>query len=122
MNTLKYLALSILFVLSSCTSDTANNDKSPTVDQLQGKWNLTSAMRDGGKTSSLEGTFMNFSDKKMTCNFIGEEINSPFSFENDQLVQGNQTYTIESFSPTEMIVGTTLMDFEFKLTFTKATE
>ena len=58
----------------------------------------------------------------MTCNFIGEEVNSAFTFDDNQLVQGNQTYKVESLTPSEMIVATTLMDFEFKLTFTKATE
>ncbi|MFT5164962.1 MAG: hypothetical protein ACI8P3_000186 [Saprospiraceae bacterium] len=125
MNTLKNWSisfLSMLFVLSACTSETANGDKSPTLDQLKGRWDLTSALRDGGKTSSLEGTFMNFSDKKMTCNFIGEEVNSSFTFENNQLTQGDQTYEIVNFTPAEMVVATTLMDFDFKLTFTKATE
>lgn len=125
MNTLKYLilsTLSVLFAFNACTSDSSTNDSSPSLEQLQGKWDLTSAMRDQEATSSLEGTYMQFDDSKMTCNFIGETVNSDFSLENNQLVQGAQTYKIESFTPEQMIVSTQLMDYDFKLTFTRSIE
>ena len=122
MTSLKYLTLSILsvlFVFSSCTSEGETKEKPLTADQLNGHWDLTSATRDGDLTSSLAGTFMEFSDGKLSCNFTGEVVNSAFSFENRQFTHENQSYKIESITPSEMVVSTQFMDFDFKLTFNK---
>ncbi len=123
MNTFKWFTFSIcsiLFVLSSCTSDGEN--KEMTKDQLTGQWDLISASRDGNETSSLEGTFLNFTGDKMTCNFTGEEVNTNFTFNKNQISQGNQVYKIERFSDSELILATKLMDFDFVLTFSKVEE
>jgi len=125
MNTLKYLTISlcsVLLVLSACTSEnsTKDNDQSIKADQFNGRWDLASAIRDGQETASLEGTYMSFSgDNKMTCNFIGEDIKSDFTFKNNEIVQGEQTYKVKDFSKSKLVVTTTLMDFEFELTFNK---
>ena len=127
MKTIKYLTLSLLTLLvvfSACTSETeTQEDKTITFDQLKGHWELKSAMRDGEQTSSLEGTFMTFvSADNMTCNFIGEEINADYTFKDNTITHGDQVYVIESLEGTDMSVSTQLMDFEFKLAFTKALE
>lgn len=123
MNTLKFLTFSIftvLLLLTSCTGETEEKDKTLTVDQLTGNWSLAAADRDGQETKSLEGTFMNFSKDRMVCNFTGEEVDSKFTLNKDEIVQGTQSYKIESFTASELVTTTTLMGFDFKLTFTKS--
>ena len=125
MNTLKYLTISlcsVLLLMMSCTSETETKDNDPSVkaDQLNGRWDLASATRDGQETVSLEGTYMSFSgNNKMTCNFIGEDIKSDFTFKNNEITQGQQVYKVKDFSASKLVVSTTLMDFEFELTFDK---
>ena len=68
----------------------------------------------------FDETYMNFSSgDKLACNFTGEDVSSAYSFENSEITQGNQVYKVESLSDKEMVVSTNLMDFKFKLTFTK---
>ncbi len=122
MNALKHLTISfftLLLVLVSCTSDSNGGSKKVSVEQLNGKWSLTSAERNGQETGSLEGTFMQFSGDKMLCNFTGEEVNSTFTFENNEIIHGHQIYKIVQFTPSELITTTQLMGFDFKLTFSK---
>lgn len=125
MNTLKYLVFSLCSVLlltTACTSDGGSSGKGQMkVDQLNGDWELTAATRDGQKTVSLEGTYMKFSGgEKMACNFIGEEINSNFTFKDNEITQGQQIYTVEELSETKLKVSTTLRGFNFTLTFSRA--
>lgn len=126
MNTIKYLTFFLcatLTMFTACTSDAGEKTPEVTAANLIGHWQLSKAYRDNQETESLEGTYMKFSiDQKMTCNFIGEEINSAFTFKNNEIVQGKQTYTVENFSPSELSVSTKLMNFNFKLVFTKTEE
>jgi len=124
MNTLKYLTFFLcatLMMFTACTGDTETPESM--ISKLNGHWELNKAYRDNQETKSLEGTYMKFStDKQMTCNFIGEEINSAFNLTNNEIVQGKQVYTIENLSASELTVSTKLMDFNFKLVFGKAQE
>ena len=120
MKTLRILtAFSMLIGLfiSACTSESA-----PLVinaDHLQGQWNLESAARNDKPTSSLEGTFMNFNNGKMKCNFTGEEVETDFSVLDNQVSQNNQTYSLDSLAGSTLVVSTKYMDFDFKLKFKK---
>jgi len=128
MNTLKYLTISLLsvcLVFTACTldGDETKKEKSITLKDLSGQWNLAEAVRDGQKTGSLEGTFMNFKgNDQLSCNFneTGEAIESAFTLKDNTLTHNEQSYKVESFSESELVVSTKLMDFNFKLTFNKA--
>ncbi len=128
MNTLKYLTislLSVLLVFTACTSDGSETkkDKTITTDDLNGRWDLSEAVRDGQKTASLEGTYMEFGgNDQLSCNFneTGDDVESSFILKDNTLTHNEQNYKIESFSDSELVVSTKLMDFDFKLTFNKA--
>lgn len=109
----------VFFLLSSCVTESNESAKPITADQLTGKWDLVKANRNGKETLSLEGTIIQIEGGKMTCNFTGEAVETPLNFNNNQLVQKDQTYKIARFAGDSLFINTKLMSFEFEMIFIK---
>lgn len=123
MHSFRWFALfSMIFttlMISSCGSD-VEKPAPLTVETLDGRWELFSALRNGEKTQSLEGTYIEIENGQMTTNFTGEAVQTPVKFENEQLTQNDQVYTITGCTNDTLGITTTLMNFDFRMHFAKS--
>ncbi len=113
-----FIGLLTVLCLPACTSDINQDD-------LIGRWEIKSAERDSKPTESLFDTFFEFRDAgKMSTNFNAEGS----AKEADFVLTGNlieqkgdpsNSYTIDHLEGNEMILRTTLLNYNFKLVLQK---
>ena len=123
MNQFKIFMLSVIafsLAVSSCTSETKKSENTISADQLSGRWELTSASRNGEETGSLEGTYFDFyGEGKLNCNFTGESVDAEYTLKDNVIKLKDQSYKIENLEDKELKITTTLMNFDFAMIFTK---
>jgi hypothetical protein len=120
----------VLFViLAALIFAQCENEPETPIDtaQLDGKWELKEAFRNGDPTTTLSDLYFTFSDgNTLNTNMPTMEGSSEYEVEGMELEQeGNgfeQDYNIESLTADELILTTNIQDYDFRMVFTKATE
>ncbi|MEM1325487.1 MAG: lipocalin family protein [Bacteroidota bacterium] len=95
--------------------------------QLNGKWELKEASRNGDPTTTLSDLYFNFSeDGTLDTNMPTMEGSSEYEVEGMEIEQeGNgfeQDYVIESLTEDELILTTNIQNYDFRMVFNKAME
>ena len=124
MNRNSILSLTFLFfiVVTACTSD--RQAEADTQKQLEGKWELKEAFRNGKVAESLDDLYFEFyDDGQMRTNILGSSGLFPYEIDGVNIVQDggedglDVSYEIKSQSDTLLVLATVLRryNFEFKL-------
>ena len=123
-NTLSLFALLTISFLCSCTGgSTSGDDTGIKVEQLNGSWLVTKAIRDGQATETLDGLFFQFSNAgQMTTNLLGSNMESPFELSGNKILQKSTPpleFTIDKVDAKELVISKLIQEMDFKLTLEK---
>lgn len=128
MHTLKNIPLlcSFTIVLIGCTNDQpVENLPELSVDKLQGRWELSSALRNNRSTETLTGTYYFFNNDSVTTNLTpeGKDQTFHFKFHNNQIKLENDAdfmaFDIASLNDTLLEMRTEIRGHKFLLSFKK---
>ena len=113
----------ILFILLifACKSDSSKN-----MDyDLNGRWLLYEAYRNGSLTNTLEDGYFMFQDGFLETNIIGEVVEGEFALEGNQFRHQSAApvlYTIREFSSDSLHLESKIQGFNFLFKLYKETE
>ncbi len=118
------LTLMISLMSTSCETELPYDSQ-----QLNGRWEIQEARRNGRVTQSLEGAFFEFrSDGSMLTNLMGKEEEHPYELQQKGILQKSQPkdilYKIDELSDSKLGLSMTIrkFDFQLKLDKTKTTD
>jgi len=112
--------LSSIFILAACGSDTQETAaEGITEDKLLGYWEIQQASRNGEPTESLDDLYLEFiKGGRMRTNMAGKPDEGTFELNGNTIEQrGTEVeadYTIESLSEDELVLTTTLRNYDFR--------
>ncbi|MEY3050792.1 MAG: hypothetical protein RLY31_577 [Bacteroidota bacterium] len=116
---LSVLLLTLGFLSVACREQTATSDS--LTAQLQGRWELEKAWRNGRQTETLAGIYYEFADGNvLTTNMTPslQEESYVYEVKGQQIVEktGHEVlYTITEFQDSVMSISLTIHDFPFRL-------
>lgn len=100
------------FILVSCQNENLLQK------QIQGKWNVANAERNGKATSTLEDAFFLFEgDSLLTTNILRSIISVPYKLKDQKILQSGMPpieYEIEEIFEDSLILSTQIRDYHFK--------
>ena len=111
-------SLLILLVLIACKSDTMNGR----VD-LEGKWELYSALRNNKTTGTLKNGFFSFKDTIMETNITGSLVSGRYEIDGNSIVHHSTmpaTYKVNYLSNDTLHLNTEIQGFKFLFQLQKA--
>ena len=86
--------------------------------QLDGRWTLEKAERNGKETQTLKGAFFHFRpEEQLTTNIMGSEVRSDYVLKDDEILQKEPReikYVIKQYKDSTMTLQTELRDTEFQ--------
>jgi len=84
--------------------------------ELEGKWDIYEAYRDGNLTTTLEDGFFEFQDSQMVTNILGSPIDGVYILDNKSIQHESSlsaTYHISNYSSDSMELETEIRGFDF---------
>ncbi len=112
--------LSCLILIFSCKTDPPATNQA----DLEGRWELTKAFRNGKATETLTHAFFEFDETgNMKTNFTGSEQASTYELNDKKIKEkgGNDlTYNIEKLDKDNLTLEFNMQNFDFKLELRKA--
>lgn len=115
-----FLGILSLFTLLSCGSD---GSKSIQIEQVEGNWQVTEAMRNQQATETLDGLFFRFSKNgTLSTNLLGADQETPFELSGNKILQKSEPpleYTIDDVNEKQLTLSTSLEGMDFKLVLEK---
>lgn len=103
-----------LILITSCGEDASKFD----VSDLEGKWTVVSASRNGKVTRTFSNAYFIFSaDQTMETNFSGDLIQAAFELEDGAIIQqGDPTirYDLANWADTSVTLRFQIQDFNFE--------
>lgn len=109
---LRFYMLIAIALFFSCKSDKT----APEQYDLEGKWNIYEASRDGELTTTLEDGYFLFRDSIMETNILGNPIEGKYIFESEAFRHDSSlpaTYKITEYSSDTMQLRTEIREFDF---------
>lgn len=111
--------MAVAFVMMQCTTDAAVS----TTD-LEGRWNIKEAMRDGQPTETMTGMYFVFdAEGNLTNNMLGEEIAFTYELDGKKILQRGGPlavdYSIVQLEGNELILTTELRNSPFRIVLTR---
>lgn len=119
---MKAISLAILLCLgvASCGSGEFISDK-----DIEGRWTLESAIRDGKATPALEGVYFEFDGKEFETNFPVPGLGNGYVIEDQKIMLEGSTpleMYINTIENDRMILELSLRGANFRLVLNKETE
>lgn len=116
---LLYFVIIIGSLLFSCKSDTPNTTASK--DNLQGKWEIIDAKRNGKQTELLKNGFFNFENNELTSNInlSADTITEVFTVTDNNIILNNSRYNVLYNTSDTLILSTRISNFDFEFTLGK---
>ena len=106
---------SIIFLIIGCKEKITIESS-----QLNGKWLVSKAIRNGRETKTLQSAYFMFpSDNSVISNLINNEENTIFTLSENKLLIGDYNFEIEEFTSTAMKLNGKINEFELELYLTK---
>ena len=103
-----------LLIVTSCSEDASTFDAS----DLEGKWNVTSAYRNGKATRTFSNAYFIFSaDQTMETNFSGDLIQASYELEDGSIIQQGDPsvrYDLANWADTSVTLRFQIQDFNFE--------
>ena len=91
-----------VWIVTGCLSD--NGELELNEENLQGAWEITSALRDGQPTETLQGGYFTFHQSFLRTNIFGTEEESEFSIQKRIIAHetsfGPMQYEVRTFNDT----------------------
>lgn len=113
--------LLIVFLMTSCKSDNSIVD----FTELNGRWNLYKAERNGNETSTLDKAFFEISTDKFSHNLEGDSLSYNYTRENRMLKLEDgmlRDLKIVSLLNDTLVASSEISKFNFKFIMTKNAE
>lgn len=110
----------IVFLLYACGAD--QNKKSLTqIEDLQGKWNIIKAERNGKKTMLLQDGFLSFKENSIISNINerGDTLTNNYTIDNNLIKSDDFEYNVLYNNNDTMKVSMNIKNFSFKLILKK---
>lgn len=116
-----FLLLVILVFAYGCKTD----NKATANYELDGKWSIYEAYRDGDMTNTLEDGFFEFQDSQLITNILGSPISGAYqmmdgSFKHESSLPA--TYEIKEYSGDTMNIETEIRGFDFLFKLERMTD
>ncbi len=116
--------LFLIFLLLGCSPEKEVND-----NLIVGRWELDEAMRDGQRTTLLEGIYFEFYEDgslKTNFNLSGAETTSKYELSGNFIQQSesdlNLDYLISEINDTALVLNTELRGAKFEILLKKITQ
>lgn len=92
------LSTAFLLLVACKQNDTVQQD------QIQGRWEITKAERNGRETNYLRRGYFIIEENQMTVNITGADEKGPYKMTKNKLVMGDKNFEIELVKSDTMIV------------------
>ncbi len=98
MHSFCLLSTALLFLFACRQGDTFQEG------QLQGRWEITKAERNGRETNYLRRGYFIIEQSMMTINITGADETGPYKMSNNKLVMGGKNFELEFVEKDTLIV------------------
>lgn len=84
--------------------------------QLQGKWTVNKALRNGKETITLQSAYFMFpNDNSVISNLINNEESTTFTLSGNKLTMGDFLFDVEEFAASNMKITGKINEFDLEL-------
>lgn len=124
MNCKKLLVPAFMMILLfvACKQDST---KVAEGTDLEGKWEVFEAYRGKKVTETLNGAYFIFKNNELTVNITGKDVTAPYTLTGsriEHLTPNKERYEISGFLNNNMMLNTTLSDYDFRFNVKKVDE
>lgn len=86
------------------------------LSQLQGRWNVNKALRNGKETITMQSAYFMFpNDKSVISNLINNEESTTFTLSGNKLSMGDFVFEVEEFDGSNMKMSGKINEFDLEL-------
>ncbi|WP_235295750.1 hypothetical protein [Portibacter marinus] len=113
----------LCFVVIGLAYGCKSDNKSELNYELEGRWSIYEAYRDGDLTTTLEDGFFEFQDSQLVTNILGSPISGVYKLEQNAFNHNSAlpaTYQIKSYNQDSMELETEIRGFDFLFKLHKA--
>jgi len=124
MNSKKLLGTVFMMILLfvACKQDSAKEVEGT---DLEGKWEVFEAYRGKKVTETLNGAYFIFKNNELTVNITGKDVTAPYTITGTRIehqTANKERYEISGFVNNNMMLNTTLSDYDFRFNVKKVDE
>ncbi len=119
---LSTVAFMIILMFVACKQDSA---KAIEGTDLEGKWEVFEAYRGKKVTETLNGAYFIFKNNELTVNITGRDVTAPYTLTGTKIehqTTNKERYEISGFVNDNMMLNTTLSDYDFRFNVKKVEE